>query len=99
MTETYISDKLGPFDKLVDINTKYIVSVEPLELERYYPHTGSLITFAAPVLGERLYRLQVYESCDMVLKKIEDSLNMLSQQVGGVAGLLNQLETLCNKKD
>lgn len=79
---------------LIDINTKYIVSVEPYKLERYHPLTGSLITCAANGI-ERSYQIIVYESCDMVLQKIDDSLQALSQKVGGVAGLLNQLETLC----
>lgn len=85
-------------DEFVDINTKYIVSVEPYEIERYHSVTGSLITYAADGM-ERSHQIVVYEPCDMVLQKIEDSLEALSQKVGGVAGLLNQLETLCRKKE
>ncbi len=76
-----------------DINTKYIVSVEPVDIERYHPVKGSIIRCAANAY-EGVCVYTVYEPCDMVLRKIETSLRMLSEQVGGIAGLLNQLETL-----
>lgn len=84
-------------DELIDINTKYIVSVEPLKLDRYKPHIGSVIKCAVKA-NERGYEYKVYEPCDKVLGKMDTSLRMLSKQVGGVAGLLNQLETLCVDK-
>ena len=90
----YITVTYAKNDELVDINTKYIVSIEPYEIERYHPLTGSLITCAASSM-ERTYQMLVYEPCEMVLKKIADSLANLSKEVGGVAGLLNQIETLC----
>jgi hypothetical protein len=88
---------LADNDELVDINTKYIVSVEPINIERYQTHEGSLITCASNGM-ERSCQIIVYEPCDIVLKKIEDSLSTLSQQVGGIAGLLNQIETLYKKE-
>lgn len=91
----YIKVTLTENDELVDINTKYIISVEPAEINRYHPLTGSRITCTSGV--EIPWRRDVYEPCEMVLQKIEESLTMLSQQVGGVAGLLNQLETLCQE--
>ena len=93
----YIRCTLEWNDELVDINTKYILSVEPFELDCYHPHTGSRIRCA--VCGvETHYDYIVYEPCDMVLKKIEHSLCQLSERVGGIAGLLNQIETLANDK-
>lgn len=77
-----------------DINTKYIISVEPIDIvERYHPVKGSIIRCASNAY-ERGVEYCVYEPYDMVLEKIETSLHMLSEQVGGAAGLLNQLETL-----
>ena len=93
----YIKTTLAKNDELVNINTKYIVSVEPRTIERYKTHEGSLITCASNDM-ERICQIIVYEPCDMVLKKIEDSLSTLSQQVGGIAGLLNQIETLYKKE-
>ncbi len=93
----YIRCTLARNDELVDINTKYILSVEPVELDCYHPHIGSRISCA--VCGnETHYDYIVYEPCDMVLKKIEHSLCQLSKRVGGIAGLLNQIETLANDK-
>ena len=92
----YIRATLAKNDEIVDINTKYIVSVEPYKLERYTPLTGSLIT-CAPCNMETSYQIVVYEPCAMILQKVEESLASLSQKVGGVAGLLNLLETLCKK--
>jgi hypothetical protein len=81
-----------------DINTKYIISVEPIDIERYPPvKKGSRIRCASNAY-ERGVEYCVYEPYDMVLVKIEASLRMLSEQVGGVAGLLNQLETLVKPK-
>ena len=92
----YIRATLAKNDEIVDINTKYIVSVEPYKLESYTPLTGSLIT-CAPCNRETSYQIVVYEPCAMILQKVEESLASLSQKVGGVAGLLNLLETLCKK--
>ena len=94
----YIRATLARNDELVDINTKYILSVEPYELKTYTPHTGSLITCAVEGSSERCKEYIVYEPCDMVLAKIEHSLCQLSNRIGGIAGLLNQIETLYNKK-
>lgn len=93
----YIKTTLAKNDELVNINTKYIVSVEPINIEQYQTHEGSLITCASNGM-ERSCQITVYEPCDKVLKKIEDSLSTLSQQVGGIAGLLNQIETLYKKE-
>lgn len=82
---------------VIDINTKYIVSVEPADIKRYKPVKGSIIRYAQNAY-ERGVDYCVYEPCSMVLEKIETSLRMLSEQIGGVAGLLNQLETLCKDK-
>ena len=78
---------------VIDINTKYIVSVEPADIKRYKPVKGSIIRCAQNAY-EGKTSFFVYESCEMVRQKINASLRMLSEQVGGAAGLLNQLETL-----
>lgn len=82
---------------IIDLNTKYIVSVEPADIERYHSVKGSIIR-CIPNAYEGETKFYVYEPCDMVKQKISTSLRMLSEQVGGVAGLLNQLETLCADK-
>ena len=93
----YIKATLVNNDELIDINTKYILSVEPYELkdkyEKYQPHTGTLMTCASNGI-ERRCQILVYEPHEMVVHKIAKSLTMLSQQVGGIAGLLNQIDTL-----
>ncbi len=94
----YIKATMTKNDEIVDINTKYIVSVEPDEIERYHPLTGSIITCAANGV-EGMFQIRVYESCDMVLQKIERSLSRLGQQVGGIAGLLDRIETLCKNNN
>ena len=94
----YIKATLTKNDELIDVNTKYVLSVEPIQLERYYPHEGSLITCASTGV-ERNCQISVYEPSMVILQKIEESLSMLSQQVGGIAGLLNQIETLYKKSE
>lgn len=97
----YIKATLVNNDELIDINTKYILSVEPYELkdkyEKYQPHTGTLMTCASNGI-ERRCQILVYEPHEMVVHKIAKSLTMLSQQVGGIAGLLNQIDTLFKHK-
>lgn len=97
----YIRATLVNNDELIDINTKYILSVEPYELkdkyEKYQPHTGTLMTCASNGI-ERRCQILVYEPHEMVVHKIAKSLTMLSQQVGGIAGLLNQIDTLFKYK-
>lgn len=93
----YITVTSAKTDKLVDINTYYIVSIEPYEIERYHPLTGSLITCAASNV-ECKFQILAYEPREMVIHKIAESLANLGQQVGGIAGLLNQIETLCKDK-
>ena len=97
----YIRATLVNNDELIDINTKCILSVEPYELkdkyEKYQPHTGTLMTCASNGI-ERRCQILVYEPHEMVVHKIAKSLTMLSQQVGGIAGLLNQIDTLFKHK-
>ena len=97
-------------DELIDLNTKYIVSVKPCNFEedqvrihsfhnlkRYLPHRGTKIEYANVDHKELFPTHYVYEPHKMVMEKIEHSLAMLSQQVGGISGLLNQIEALYNK--
>ena len=88
-----VEERIEHDGDVFDINTKYIVSVEPIDIERYHPVKGSRIRCASNAY-ERGVDFVVYEPREMVLEKIDISLRMLSEQVGGAAGLLNQLETL-----
>lgn len=63
---------------IIDINTKYIQSVEPVDIERYHPIKGSIIR-CAPNDDEKETKFFVYEPCDMVRQKIATSLRMLSE--------------------
>ena len=93
----YIKATDAKDDELIDINTQYIMSVKPYELERYTPVTGSIITMV-PINREFSHQIVVYEPCEIVLKKIEDAIESLSQKLGGVSGLINLLKFLCEKK-
>lgn len=59
-------------DKPVFINTKYIVSVDPEKLARYYYTEGSLITLSVGG-SEGLKTIKVIEPCEVVMKAIEQS--------------------------
>lgn len=63
---------------IIDINTKYIISVEPVDIERYHPVKGSIIRCASNA-HERAVDYRVYEPCEMVLQKIDASLRMLGK--------------------
>lgn len=93
----YIRTTLAKNDELIDLNTQFIMSVEPYELERYSPLKGSLITMIS-INKEHTKQVVVYEPCDIVLKKIEDAIESLSQKLGGVSGLMDLLKFLCEKK-
>ena len=84
------------YDEVVDINTKYIFMTEPLIIDRYSPVDGCRISIASRN-SEGYAVIDVYESKEMVDEKIKHSLENLSRQVGGVAGLLNELEMLLEK--
>lgn len=84
------------YDEVVDINTKYIFMTEPLDIDRYTPVEGCRISIASRN-SEGYAVIDVYESKKMVDEKIKHSLENLSRQVGGVAGLLNELEMLLEK--
>ena len=71
--------------------------VEPCRQEKYHPVNGSLITLAAKN-KEIGYQIVAYEPSEVILKRIENSLESLSKKVGGVAGLINMLGLLYKKK-
>lgn len=81
-------------DKEIDINTKYIAFIEPTVIERFEPCNGTIIHVATNSI-EHYVSVTVYEDVAMVAEKIKTSLSRLSQEVGGAAGLLQQLEVLC----
>ncbi len=88
-------------DEIIEINTKYIVAVVPYhKIDSYHSasHNGTQIICAAGI-SENLYKVEVYESEAIVKEKIRESLNKLSQDVGGIAGLLDKLEILCLNKE
>lgn len=93
----YIKATDAKDDELIDINAQYIMSVKPYQIERYTPITGSLITMI-PINREFAHQIVVYEPCSLVLKKIEEAIESLSQKLGGVSGLMNLLKFLCEKK-
>lgn len=79
VTKAYRDNGFGnDTDELIDINTKYIVSVEPVDINRYHPVKGSIIRCTQNA-SERPCEYMVYEPCDMVLQKIDASLRMLRE--------------------
>ena len=59
-------------DIVVSINSRYIGSVEPLEIETYAPCVGSLIHIVTTGI-EKHYSYIVYEPMEMVMKKISQT--------------------------
>ncbi len=95
----YIKATLAKNEELVDINTKYIISVEPCEY-LHYENIGSLIKCAADSENHVAYEIKVHEPCEMINEKISKSLEQLGNKVGGIGGLINLIETLFkNKKE
>lgn len=95
----YIKATLAKNEELVDINTKYIISVEPCEY-LHYENIGSLIKCAADSENHVAYEIKVHEPCEMINEKISKSLEQLVNKVGGIGGLINLIETLFkNKKE
>lgn len=89
----YIKATLAKNEELVDINTKYIISVEPCEY-LHYENIGSLIKCAADSENHVAYEIKVHEPCEMITKKISRSLEQLGSMVGGIGGLINLIEKL-----
>jgi len=65
----YIMATSADTDEAVAINTKYIISVNTLEIERYHAVIGSRITCTAEG-NNNYYQIDVYEPCDIIMKKI-----------------------------
>ena len=66
-------------DKPVFINTKFIVYVEPAKIARYHYTAGSLIALWVNGL-EGLQTIKVIEPCEVVMKAIEQTLNVQYKQ-------------------
>lgn len=97
VTEAYShKDLLNDYDRISDINIKYILKTEPKVIERYKPINGCIITCASNN-GDSGISILVYESKEMVDEKIKTALENLSKSVGGAAGLLNELNRLILK--
>lgn len=95
----YIKATLAKNEELIDINTKYIISVEPCEY-LHYTNVGSMIKCAADAGNHVAYEIKVHEPCDMIYGKISKSLKQLGSNVGGIGGLINLIETLYkNRKE
>lgn len=95
----YIKATLAKNEELIDINTKYIISVEPCEY-LHYKNVGSMIKCAADAGNHVAYEIKVHEPCDMIYGKISKSLKQLGSNVGGIGGLINLIETLYkNRKE
>ena len=79
VTKAYRDNGFGnDTDELIDINTKYIVSVEPVDINRYHPVKGSIIRCTQNA-NKGHCEYTVYEPCNMVLQKIDASLRMLRE--------------------
>ena len=95
----YIKATLAKNEELVDVNTKYIISVEPCEY-LHYKNVGSMIKCAADAENHVAYEIKVHEPCEMIYGKISKSLEQLGSKVGGIGGLINLIETLYkNRKE
>lgn len=95
----YIKATLAKNEELIDINTKYIISVEPCEY-LHYKNVGSMIKCAADAGNHVAYEIKVHEPCEMIYGKISKSLEQLGSNVGGIGGLINLIETLYkNRKE
>lgn len=95
----YIKATLAKNEELIDINTKYIISVEPCEY-LHYKNVGSMIKCAADAENHVAYEIKVHEPCEMIYGKISKSLEQLGSKVGGIGGLINLIETLYkNRKE
>ena len=100
LTEKYDDATIYSFDesrdKIIEVNTRYIMYYEPIEIERFDPCVGTVLYMAAYGGDERLTRVVVYEPVEMVAAKIKEALESLSKEIGGVAGLMQQVDKLCN---
>lgn len=95
----YIKATLAKNEELIDINTKYIISVEQCEY-LHYKNVGSMIKCAADAGNHVAYEIKVHEPCEMIYGKISKSLEQLGSNVGGIGGLINLIETLYkNRKE
>lgn len=95
----YIKATLAKNEELIDINTKYIISVEPCKYLHYKKHVGSMIKCAADAGNHVAYEIKVHEPCEMIYGKISKSLEQLGSNVGGIGGFINLIETLYKKEE
>lgn len=95
----YIKATLAKNEELIDINTKYIISVEPCEY-LHYKNVGSIIKCAADAGNHIAYEIKVHEPRETINEKISKSLEQLGSKVEGIGGLINLIETLYkNRKE
>lgn len=78
-------------DEIVEINSRFIVSVEPEKIECYNPTTGSVIHCASNGI-EMHQSIHVYEPVDMIMDKINKSVSRIDANT-----LLQEIETYCKK--
>ena len=74
LTESHRLKYRDEEDKIIEINTFFIASVEPYEIDCYSPVVGTLLSLAIDDKSERKYEYLVYEPMDVVQKKIRESL-------------------------
>lgn len=79
-------------DNIVEINTRYIFSVEPLDIDRFEPVVGARIYLGADADNYRRY-YDVYEPQDMVVSKIREAVKKIDPST-----LIAHFETLLNAK-
>lgn len=63
---------------IIDINTRYIVSVKEYDIPTYTPVKGSIITLYGCDNDRQHYCVIVYEPVDMILKKIDTAVRQIN---------------------
>ena len=77
LTESHRLKYRDEEDKIIEINTFFIASVEAYEIDCYSPVVGTLLSLAIDDKSERKYEYLVYEPMDVVQKKIRESLDRI----------------------
>lgn len=91
--DSFPSSNVDWYYDITDINTNYIVNLKPVSIKRDHIVEGTTITLA--IRYDHVIVIDVYESPKLVAEKIRKSLERLTQEAGGIAGLFHQLEELC----
>lgn len=77
---------------IIDINTRYIVSVKEYEIPTYTPVTGSKIMLHGSNRDQQHYCYIVYEPVEMVLQKIDTAVKQLNATGCTVDELIDRIQ-------